>query len=279
MTQDDDHQELIKNIQNVFNLVAPNYDNPALRFFPHAAEQIAKHLPMQPQDKILDICTGTGVVAQALAPSLAQGQVIGIDISSGMLQQAKNKNEKLALHNIELHEMDALNLAFESNYFDSIVCSFGVFFMMDMVTALSHWKGFLKPGGLLCFTGFGELAFHPYIELTVKRMHEHYGVEFPENPLSWKRMATLEQIRQLLQGAGYEEVQILEKDMGYSMRDANDWWDILWNAGFRGHLSSLSHEQQGELKAYLHEALVEFAGDNGVPLNLPINLVLARKSA
>lgn len=271
------HEELIKQVTNVFNTVAQDYDSPALRFFPLAADKVALQHPVEAGHKILDICTGTGYVAQAIAQRLAEGRVTAIDISTGMLHKAAEKNQKLGLQNIDLHEMDALDLQFKSEYFDSLTCSFGVFFMLDMVAALKSWSRVLKPGGTITFTGFGAQAFHPYMELTIARMIDKYQIDFPESPLSWKRMATVQQCETLVVDAGLNLIQIKEEDVSYHMTDANDWWQILMNAGFRGQLMKLSAEQQAELKYYLDVTLKKKTSAAGILLPIPMLLVQCEK--
>ncbi len=89
---------------------------------------------------ILDIATGTGHVAISSAQLVgAEGKVIGIDISPGMLAQAKRKVEKLNLKNIEFQLSDAETLNFASDSFDRIFCSSAFIWMSDLIAALRLW--------------------------------------------------------------------------------------------------------------------------------------------
>ena len=59
-----------KMIQQGFDTVAAGYDHPSLFFFPETAKRLVDHLDLQPQQQLLDVCTGTGVVALTAAEKL-----------------------------------------------------------------------------------------------------------------------------------------------------------------------------------------------------------------
>ena len=81
-----------RSVADVFNLIAAGYDREALRFFPYAADRLIARLKPAHGIKILDIATGTGVVALAAAQAVgAAGRVVGIDLAEGMLEQAEKK--------------------------------------------------------------------------------------------------------------------------------------------------------------------------------------------
>ena len=96
-------------IQKGFDTVAAGYDHPSLSFFPETAKRLVEHLQLNPTDNLLDVCTGTGVVALTAAEKLRQGKVTGIDLSSGMLQQAKNKAVEKNLSNTDSLKMSTLS--------------------------------------------------------------------------------------------------------------------------------------------------------------------------
>ena len=89
--QNDDRKKMI---QQGFDTVAAGYDHPSLSFFPETAKRLVEHLQLKPTDHLLDVCTGTGCVALTAAEKLSQGKVTGIDLSSGMLQQATGNRQQ-----------------------------------------------------------------------------------------------------------------------------------------------------------------------------------------
>ncbi|WP_100610943.1 bifunctional demethylmenaquinone methyltransferase/2-methoxy-6-polyprenyl-1,4-benzoquinol methylase UbiE [Confluentibacter lentus] len=98
---------------------------------------------------ILDIATGTGDLAIALAKTNAT-KIIGLDISSGMLEIGKEKIKKQGLDNkIEMVLGDSENMPFEDNTFDAITVSFGVRNFETLENGLKEILRVLKPGG--CF--------------------------------------------------------------------------------------------------------------------------------
>jgi len=98
---------------------------------------------------ILDIATGTGDLAIALAKTNAI-KIIGLDISSGMLEIGKEKIKQQGLDNkIEMILGDSENMPFEDNTFDAITVGFGVRNFETLENGLKEIYRVLKPGG--CF--------------------------------------------------------------------------------------------------------------------------------
>jgi ubiquinone/menaquinone biosynthesis C-methylase UbiE len=76
---------------------------------------------VEPGDKVLDVCTGTG--AQALLFTTRSDHVTGIDLSAGMLAAARKKDTGSSVHFLR---MDASRLAFFDNVFDVSSISFAL---------------------------------------------------------------------------------------------------------------------------------------------------------
>ncbi len=101
----------------------------------------------------MDVATGTGIVAIAAAHILGtEGKVVGVDISPGMLSQARRKIEAAGLQNIELIEADADYLNFDDQSFDAILCSSSIPWLNDIPATLGKWYRWLKKGGLVSFS-------------------------------------------------------------------------------------------------------------------------------
>lgn len=74
-------------------------------------------------EQVLDLCTGTATNAITIAKKKTTTKITGIDLSNDMLKVAQNKIHKAGLKNIQLYQMDATHLKFQSNCFDKILIS------------------------------------------------------------------------------------------------------------------------------------------------------------
>jgi len=105
---------------------------------------------------ILDIATGTGDFAiEALA--LKPDKIIGVDISSGMLEEGKKKMKKRKLDLIiDMQMGDSEKLLFEDNNFDAVIVSFGVRNFENLEKGLADMFRVLKPGGKTVIVEFSK---------------------------------------------------------------------------------------------------------------------------
>ncbi|MBI3569679.1 MAG: class I SAM-dependent methyltransferase [Gammaproteobacteria bacterium] len=263
----------------VFNLVAAGYDNPALRFFPFCADRLIARLNPAPGTKLLDVATGTGAVALAAAQAVgSQGRVIAIDLAEAMLDRLQEKIAKFGIQNIDLHVMDAGSLEFRHDYFDNIVCSFGIFFLPDMSAALKEWVRVMKPGGRIAFTTFGKSAFQPMMELFIKRL-QHYGVLSPDDrpPMAGMRLADPERCRDLLSSVGLKQIEVTTEQVGYHLKDESQWWDVLWNSGTRGWIEQIPPPQREIFKTEHLSEIHPLSGEQGLWLDVETHFAIGTK--
>jgi len=107
-------------------------------------------------DRILDIATGTGDFAIALL-KLKPKQVIGIDISEGMLAVGREKMIKKGLDKtISLQLADSENLPFEDDYFDALTVGFGVRNFEHLEKGLAEMLRVIRPGGKAVILEFSK---------------------------------------------------------------------------------------------------------------------------
>jgi len=233
-------------VTQVFNLVADLYDNPSLRFFPSCAEKIIEHAKLKRGQKVLDIATGTGMVAIAAAKAVGnQSRVQAIDLAESMISQAQANMKTAGINNIDFHIMDAENLDFKSNQFDLITCSYGLFFIPNMRAALKSWLHALKPGGRLIFTSFAPSAFKTLTDIFLKNLAD-YGIS-PPTP-SWLQLAEDNLCQTLLIDSGFESAQVTQTQLGYHLQTADDWWQAVQSAGYRGLYEQLPQDKREEFK-------------------------------
>lgn len=116
--------------------------------------------PHKPE-RILDLATGTADFAIAAA-KLNPKEVIGADISQGMIDIGKKKIDNKQLNNcISLEIGDSENLRFDDNYFDALTVGFGVRNYGDLKKGLSEMLRVVKPGGKLAILEFSKPSKFP----------------------------------------------------------------------------------------------------------------------
>lgn len=144
-----------RQVEEMFDSIAPAYDfmNRAMtlgidRWWRHVAVKIVgKTRPR----RILDVATGTGDFAIALYNKIKPQQVVGIDLSQGMLDVARGKVEKRGLTNaIALQQGDCLELPFDDKEFDAVTVAFGVRNFEHLLQGYEQMHRVLSPGGMLC---------------------------------------------------------------------------------------------------------------------------------
>lgn len=145
-------------VQSLFNRIAPVYDQ-LNDWFSLGMHHIWKQMTLKwsnPHigDTCLDLCCGSGDIAQLLAREVgAKGQVYGVDFSPTMLEVAQQRYVETSARKflyqhcpITWIEADALNLPFADNYFDCATMGYGLRNVPDIPLCLQELYRVLKPG-------------------------------------------------------------------------------------------------------------------------------------
>jgi phosphatidylethanolamine/phosphatidyl-N-methylethanolamine N-methyltransferase len=131
-------------VERVYQKLANIYD---LVFGPtlHPGRLIAlERMAVQPGDRILEVGVGTGINA-SLYPR--DCHVTGIDLSSGMLDKARERVARQRLLNVRLLEMDAASLSFPDESFDIVYAPYLVSVVPDPVKVACEMRRVCRQGG------------------------------------------------------------------------------------------------------------------------------------
>ena len=100
--------------------------------------------------RILEVGVGTGISLPGYSKT---NWICGVDISEGMLVKARERVERLGLHQVErLDVMDAERLAFADNAFDVVVAQYVVTAVANPEAALDEFARVVRPGGEIVLT-------------------------------------------------------------------------------------------------------------------------------
>ena len=163
---------------------------------------------VQPGDRVLDACCGTGDLA--VAALQAGATVTGLDFSERMLERARRKSDE-----IDWVQGDAEKLPFEDASFDAATVGFGVRNLADLERGLTELRRVLRPGGRVAIleitkpsgllAPFYRLWFDGFVPLLGKVLPG--GSAYTYLPASVRRFPGPDQLAGLLRGAGFEDVR------------------------------------------------------------------------
>ena len=164
-------------VAEMFNNISANYD-----FLNHFLSLGIDHLWRKKAieqlkntevKKVIDIATGTGDFALA-SLKLNPEEVIGVDISSGMLEVGSIKMKKKGVDKtIKMILGDSENLNFEDNYFDALTVGFGVRNFENLERGLEEMLRVIRPGGKAVILEFSKPKKFP-----VKQVFSFYSKYF-----------------------------------------------------------------------------------------------------
>jgi len=102
---------------------------------------------------IIDAACATGINSRKIAQIFPKATVHGLDISAGMLAQARKKRKWFSKQ--KFSQINFSQTAFEDNSVDFIFSNLALPWVSDMQLCLKEWQRILKPEGLLLFSTFG----------------------------------------------------------------------------------------------------------------------------
>jgi ubiquinone/menaquinone biosynthesis C-methylase UbiE len=112
---------------------------------------------LAPDERVLDLACGTGLVTLNAARSVGPGgTVIGTDISGQMIEIARQRAREQQLSNVTFQRMDAETFDLPRAGFDVVLCSLGLMYVPDPQHAVREWLQVLKPGGRVAIAVWGK---------------------------------------------------------------------------------------------------------------------------
>ena len=216
-------------VRGMFNDIAPTYDrlNHILsldidRLWRKRVVQIVRKLGAK---YIMDMATGTGDLAIALAKNIEGSTIYGADFSSEMLAVAKQKIEALGLtERISLTECNAEDIPLDDEAVDAATVAFGVRNFENQGKALTEMKRTIRRGGHLVVLEFSNPRFalvrwcyrlySHYILPAIGRLVSKHATAYTYLPDSIDKFASPEAFTALLEEVGFDHIERKSLSLG-----------------------------------------------------------------
>ena len=159
-------------------------------------------------ERVLDLGCGNGASTREAARMAEPGEVVGIDLSTAMLANARARSAEAGLTNVTFVHGDAQVHDFEPESFDVIISNAGAMFFDDKVAAFTNLRRALRPAGRIALMAWQRLEDNEW--LTVLREALAMGRDLPSPLVGMPGpfgLAEREQVSALLSETGFTDVR------------------------------------------------------------------------
>jgi SAM-dependent methyltransferase len=252
-----------------WNERANAYDAFTARFTRYGIDPLLQAAGIAPGHAVLDVCCGTGLVAQAAAARGAS--VTGLDLSEEMIAMANAKG--LAC---QFQVGDAEALPFCDVHFDRVICNFGLYHLPEPDLAIAEAARVLRPNGVYAFTTWCGPDVSPLFRIVPEAIQAHgtMDVGLPPAPPPFRLADRTESMRAMA-AAGFGDISFVGVPAVFECK-RDEVIDFLEKSTVR--LTMLLQAQSSAARAAIHRAIREklatFA--TGDTLRLPLPAIVVR---
>lgn len=222
--------EMVDHLVDFFDQIAPAYDGWANGQHRRVATRLVELARPKKGEHVLDVGTGTGLVAHGVAAIVKPGTVIGIDLSDRMLSVARSRKSA----NTQFLGMAAEHLVFKPATFDVVTMGESLAYLADPFTALDEAHRVLRAGGRLAVSCMRRSLSTPAQNLFFQGLapmaRRHY-LSLPRFSSERSRFGEPSVLPDLLRDAGFEVTSMTEMVTGGRARDAREWTELMAGAG------------------------------------------------
>ena len=239
-------------IAATYDAASDHFDD--LPFWHHFGRRTIERLDVAPGSRVIDLCCGTGASALPAAERVGRdGGVLGVDLSRALIGIARSRAQCAGLTNVAFRpgDIDTLDVAPES--FDAVVSVFGFFFSADMPGLLARAWPWLKPGGLVAITSWGEHVLEPGESLFWDAVLKEDAGLTPVSPA--ERLSTPEKIAAVFRDAGLGPPVIEAETWQMPLASPEDFWPCVLGSSSRGVLDALPADAQARVRHATVEGL------------------------
>ncbi|MFI5394146.1 MAG: class I SAM-dependent methyltransferase [Candidatus Binatia bacterium] len=235
-------------------------------------------------ERVLDVGCGCGNSTLDLARRVGSaGAVTGIDISTVMLERARQAAGEAGVTQARFENADAQTHRFPPSSFDVLFSRFGVMFFTDPAAAFANLRQALRPGGRVGFVCWQGLQHNPWMRVPLSAALPHIPpppLPAPDAPGPFA-FADVDRVRAILTRAGFTVLNIEALNESLSVgggRDLDDTASFLVHIGPLGRLlRDAEDDVRARVAESVRDAIAPFATPQGVRMPSAAWVVTAQR--
>jgi len=246
-----------------------------------ATNALVDYADPKPGMQVLDLASGTGEPAITLARRIGpEGQVTATDLSTDLLEIAKNRAQANGLANVVTRRADAHELPFPDNSFDLATSRFGVMFFSDAERAMRELERVMRPGARACFLVWDSVD-QPYFRSMFGVVHRAVGGPYQlagvPNPF---RFAEPHSLSSVMRSSGFRDVAEEKRLVPWVWPGpVEELWERerAITVAFRPLLDRVPDDRWPGIHADVHHELSKYSDGKNVSFQISVVLVSGRK--
>jgi ubiquinone/menaquinone biosynthesis C-methylase UbiE len=246
--------------------------------FAPGAEYLVELAAQGPEEQVLDVACGTGIVARRAALRVGSGgKVVGLDINEGMLEVARKVSSDVRPA-IEWRKGDATAMPLPDGTFDVVFCQQGLQFFADRSAALGEMHRVLVPDGRLVLSILRSIEHNPGYRLLAEALEQHVGADAGSMMRSPFSSLSTDELRDLITGAGFRDVKIYLGIGAVRYPSAEEF--VRWEGAsspLAGLIGALTDNVRAALIRDVGEVLRSYIDDDGIVFPAETYLAIARR--
>ena len=227
-------EEIINQQRDSWNNFSPGWkkwDSVNMQFLMPVGNAIIQRLALENDHNVLDVASGTGEPGLSIAEIVDKGKVIGIDLSEGMLETAREHAASRNITNYQTRTADVSKLPFPDQSFDAISCRMGFMFFPDILSTLNEMRRVLKPGGRLAVSVWGPPKNNFWVTVTMGTINQLMDLPPPpKDAPGMFRCAIPGLMAEQFKKAGFKNINESEVNTALNM-DAATYWEMITEVG------------------------------------------------
>jgi ubiquinone/menaquinone biosynthesis C-methylase UbiE len=257
-------------VQQKFGAAAADYAASTVHAKGESLARLVDLVAPQPHWRVLDVATGAGHTALALAPHVAR--VVASDITSEMLAEAAKLAAQRGFANVETAHGDAAALPFADHSFDLVTCRLAAHHFPDPAAFIAESWRVLKPGGIFALVDNispdADILPGASREEAERTAADYNGYEKLRDP-SHGRCLSLTEWSALLQRPGFGDIRVERMDQDIALQP--------WTERMRCDAATVAKRKSMLDEPRLNAFLRPRTNEDGLMFTLQEAIVVAQK--